>query len=417
MPQSPLSHLPGPRRTALVARARRRHPARALLPYRLYPAARDRPNRLIEPHRRVQPPVPHRHRDPAHHRRRYTSRRNPYWRHRGPAYLESVAPVPSPSALRRPQRRLRCRHRPVENRQRHLLRPRQSPRKPLPTPIPRELARAHAHGRIQCHGTIAHLANPAQFHAVLATARSKDWNVYAKRPFRNTKQVFRYLSRYTTGSPSATAASPASTQTTSRSGIENPPGTDTENLATPSPPSPPRSSSAASCSTPYRADCIASATSASSPTAAGHKPSTSLVKPSASPNKTTTQKRAILRAQPRTKALTTTPATSSRLVPVPTVAGCFAACGKSPYSASASHRATHPVPSRRNPIRDDTSLWIRTSRRRPCAGSSRCASSGPAPIRWQQEFPPVAEHDSPKHPKTARAGLLERTAMPVILRP
>ena len=60
-----------------------------------------------------------------------------------------------------------------------------------------ELARAHAHGRIQCHGTIAHLANPAQFHAVLATARSKDWNVYAKRPFRNTKQVFRYLSRYT----------------------------------------------------------------------------------------------------------------------------------------------------------------------------------------------------------------------------
>ena len=60
-----------------------------------------------------------------------------------------------------------------------------------------ELARAHAHGRIQCHGTIAHLANPAQFHAMLATARSKDWNVYAKRPFRNTKQVFRYLSQYT----------------------------------------------------------------------------------------------------------------------------------------------------------------------------------------------------------------------------
>ena len=195
-----------------------------------------------------------------------------------------------------------------------------------------------------------------------------------------------------TESPSATAASPASTQTTSRSGIANPPGTDTENLPTPSPPSPPRSSSAASCSTPYRADCIASATSASSPTAAGHKPSTSLVEPSVSPNKTTTQKRAILRAQPRTKALTTTPAISSRLVPVPTVAGCFATCGKSPYSASASHRATHPVPSRRNPIRDDTSLWIPTSRRRHCA-------------------------DSPKHPKTAPAGLLKRTAMSVISHP
>ena len=220
-----------------------------------------------------------------------------------------------------------------------------------------------------------------------------------------------------TGSPSATAASPASTQTTSRSGIANPPGTDTENLATPSPPSPPRSSSAASCSTPYRADCIASATSASSPTAAGHKPSTSLVEPSASPNKTTTQKRAILRAQPRTKALTTTPAISSRLVPVPTVAGCFATCGKSPYSATASPRATHPVPSRRNPIRDDTSLWIPTSPRRHCADSPRCASSDPAPIRWQRKSPPIAEHDSPKHPKTAPAGLLKRTAMSVISRP
>ena len=44
---------------------------------------------------------------------------------------------------------------------------------------------------------IAHLANPGAFHDTLAAARSKDWVVYAKRPFRGPEQVFRYLSRYT----------------------------------------------------------------------------------------------------------------------------------------------------------------------------------------------------------------------------
>ena len=47
------------------------------------------------------------------------------------------------------------------------------------------------------HGTVAHLANPGEFHATLAAARSRDWVVYAKRPFRGPEQVFRYLARYT----------------------------------------------------------------------------------------------------------------------------------------------------------------------------------------------------------------------------
>ena len=60
-----------------------------------------------------------------------------------------------------------------------------------------ELTRAHARGKIEFHGGIAHLANPGEFHATLVAARGKNWIVYAKRPFRDAEQVFRYLSRYT----------------------------------------------------------------------------------------------------------------------------------------------------------------------------------------------------------------------------
>ena len=60
-----------------------------------------------------------------------------------------------------------------------------------------ELARAHGRGELEFHGTVAHLANPGEFHATLAAARSRDWVVYAKRPFRGPGQVFRYLARYT----------------------------------------------------------------------------------------------------------------------------------------------------------------------------------------------------------------------------
>ena len=60
-----------------------------------------------------------------------------------------------------------------------------------------DLARAHGSGELEFHGTVAHLANPGEFHATLAAARSRDWVVYAKRPFRGPEQVFRYLARYT----------------------------------------------------------------------------------------------------------------------------------------------------------------------------------------------------------------------------
>ncbi len=61
----------------------------------------------------------------------------------------------------------------------------------------KELARAHGRGDLEFHGTLAHLANPGEFHATLAAARARDWVVYAKRPFRGPEQVFRYLSHYT----------------------------------------------------------------------------------------------------------------------------------------------------------------------------------------------------------------------------
>ena len=60
-----------------------------------------------------------------------------------------------------------------------------------------EIARAHGRGGLEFHGTVAHLANPGEFHAALAAARSRDWVVYAKRPFKGPKQVFSYLARYT----------------------------------------------------------------------------------------------------------------------------------------------------------------------------------------------------------------------------
>ena len=60
-----------------------------------------------------------------------------------------------------------------------------------------ELAHAHGRGELAFHGTVAHLANPGEFHAALAAARGRGWVVYAKRPFRGPAQVFRYLARYT----------------------------------------------------------------------------------------------------------------------------------------------------------------------------------------------------------------------------
>ncbi len=60
-----------------------------------------------------------------------------------------------------------------------------------------DLARAHRRGELEFHGTVAHFANPSEFHAALGAARGRDWVVYAKPPFRGPAQVFRYLARYT----------------------------------------------------------------------------------------------------------------------------------------------------------------------------------------------------------------------------
>ena len=60
-----------------------------------------------------------------------------------------------------------------------------------------ELDRAWERGELKFHGSIAHLANPAEFRAVFAAARARAWKIYAKRPFRGPEQVYRYLSRYT----------------------------------------------------------------------------------------------------------------------------------------------------------------------------------------------------------------------------
>ena len=60
-----------------------------------------------------------------------------------------------------------------------------------------ELDRARGRGKLEFHGTVAHLAHPGEFHALLAAARSRNWVVYAKRPFKGPEQVFRYLARYT----------------------------------------------------------------------------------------------------------------------------------------------------------------------------------------------------------------------------
>ena len=58
-----------------------------------------------------------------------------------------------------------------------------------------ELTRAHRRGRLEFHGTVAHLANPGEFHAALAAARGRDWVVYAKRPFRGSVMAVAVLSR------------------------------------------------------------------------------------------------------------------------------------------------------------------------------------------------------------------------------
>src|SRR5580704_6123294 len=60
-----------------------------------------------------------------------------------------------------------------------------------------KLLAAHAAGRLQFFGALAHLANHKAFRAFLAPLRRKRWYLYAKRPFAGPKAVLAYLARYT----------------------------------------------------------------------------------------------------------------------------------------------------------------------------------------------------------------------------
>src|SRR5207244_1060266 len=56
---------------------------------------------------------------------------------------------------------------------------------------------AFAAGKLQFHGQLAPLREPARFHAWLRPLQEIEWVVYAKPPFGGPEQVLRYLARYT----------------------------------------------------------------------------------------------------------------------------------------------------------------------------------------------------------------------------
>jgi hypothetical protein len=57
--------------------------------------------------------------------------------------------------------------------------------------------RAHDRGDLQLHGKLKHLTDPQNFNRWLNATVSKDWVVYAKRPFGGPEVVLKYLARYT----------------------------------------------------------------------------------------------------------------------------------------------------------------------------------------------------------------------------
>jgi Putative transposase len=59
------------------------------------------------------------------------------------------------------------------------------------------LRRAFQKGKLQFHGELAPLAQPAAFDALCQRAGDLKWVVYAKRPFGGPEQVLKYLARYT----------------------------------------------------------------------------------------------------------------------------------------------------------------------------------------------------------------------------
>ena len=59
------------------------------------------------------------------------------------------------------------------------------------------LRRALQKGKLQFHGELNSLAQPAAFEALCHQAGRMEWVVYAKRPFGEPEQVLKYLARYT----------------------------------------------------------------------------------------------------------------------------------------------------------------------------------------------------------------------------
>jgi hypothetical protein len=56
---------------------------------------------------------------------------------------------------------------------------------------------AFARGKLQFHGNLAPLREPARFHAALRPLKDIEWVVYAKPPFGGPEYVLKYLARYT----------------------------------------------------------------------------------------------------------------------------------------------------------------------------------------------------------------------------
>jgi hypothetical protein len=56
---------------------------------------------------------------------------------------------------------------------------------------------AFADGKLQFHGSLAALREPAGFHAWLRPLRDVEWVVFAKPPFGGPEHVLKYLARYT----------------------------------------------------------------------------------------------------------------------------------------------------------------------------------------------------------------------------
>jgi len=59
------------------------------------------------------------------------------------------------------------------------------------------LRRLHAQGKLGFHGTLASLAAPKAFAAMLRTLYRADWVVYSKPPFGGAEHALRYLGCYT----------------------------------------------------------------------------------------------------------------------------------------------------------------------------------------------------------------------------